>query len=90
MQDCAVCYPATEKWNDSNQSGWTANEDVEYVQLQLLFTVQVNPSSSTGKETKTLKLAFVKYFDKFAECRDNGCSIQQGQPKRVNTMCVLL
>ena len=45
---------------------------------------------STGKETKTLKLAFVKYFDKFAECRDNGCSIQQGQPKRVNTMCVLL
>jgi hypothetical protein len=88
LQDCAVCYPATDKWNDSNKAGWTAKEDVEYVQLQLLFTVFVNPSSSTGKETKRLDLAFVKYFDRFAECRDNGCSIQPGPPKRVNNMIV--
>ena len=88
LQDCAVCYPATDKWNDSNKAGWTAKEDVEYVQLQLLFTVFVNPSSSTGKETKRLDLAFVKYFDRFAECRDNGCSIQPGPPKRVNNMII--
>ena len=88
FQDCAVCYPATDKWNDSNKAGWTAKEDVEYVQLQLLFTVFVNPSSSTGKETKRLDLAFVKYFDRFAECRDNGCSIQPGPPKRVNNMII--
>ena len=88
LQDCAVCYPATDKWNDSNKAGWTAKKDVEYVQLQLLFTVFVNPSSSTGKETKRLDLAFVKYFDRFAECRDNGCSIQPGPPKRVNNMIV--
>jgi len=88
LQDCAVCYPATDKWNDFNKAGWTAKEDVEYVQLQLLFTVFVNPSSSTGKETKRLDLAFVKYFDRFAECRDNGCSIQPGAPKRVNNMIV--
>ena len=88
LQDCAVCYPATDKWNDLNKAGWTAKEDVEYVQLQLLFTVFVNPSSSTGKETKRLDLAFVKYFDRFAECRDNGCSIQPGTPKRVNNMIV--
>lgn len=83
-----MCYPATDKWNDFNKAGWTAKEDVEYVQLQLLFTVFVNPSSSTGKETKRLDLAFVKYFDRFAECRDNGCSIQPGPPKRVNNMIV--
>ena len=65
-QDCCVCYPSNSQWSGE---AWTVADGAEYVQLKLVFNVLINPSDSTGKDLRKLMLAYVQYFDKFAESR---------------------
>jgi hypothetical protein len=47
---------------------------VEYAQVLLFFTMKV----VKGEEQQTVKAAYVKYFDTFADSKGAGKEVQQG------------
>jgi hypothetical protein len=68
--DCVALLPSEVPLSDINEYHERHPNKVEYARLLLLFTVKIVPNVPS-EDTKTLRLAYVKRFDRYGASREN-------------------